>query len=161
MKIAYLHGLESNNKGAKHDWLKSISEVYNPLINYREESIYSSIREDVKDFCPNVIIGSSMGGYFAYEIARELNINMLLFNPALHSRTYQPDMTAYIKGNYKPNLHLVLGINDKVIDPQKTINILKEQGYSDNNFKILNHAHSTPYDVFVNEINYFLEKMKI
>jgi hypothetical protein len=30
VKIAYLHGLESNNIGKKNDWLRTVASVYDP-----------------------------------------------------------------------------------------------------------------------------------
>jgi predicted esterase YcpF (UPF0227 family) len=66
-KIAYLHGLESNNIGIKNDWLRTISDVYDPLIDYRQPNIYQKIKNDLINFKPDLIIGSSMGGFFSYE----------------------------------------------------------------------------------------------
>ncbi len=151
MKIAYLHGLESNNINPKNDWLRTISDVYDPLIDYRQPLIYQKIKNDIIDFKPDLIIGSSMGGFFTYNLSRELNIKSVLFNPALHSRSFTPDMTGF-SGSllFKPKTKFVLGKNDDVIEPNTTIKIAENEGYS--NFIILGHGHRTPYDVFKNEI---------
>lgn len=151
MKIAYLHGLEANNISPKNDWLRTISDVYDPLIDYRQPLIYQKIKNDIIDFKPDLIIGSSMGGFFTYNLSRELNIKSVLFNPALHSRSFTPDMTGF-SGSllFKPKTKFVLGKNDDVIEPNTTIKIAENEGYS--NFIILGHGHRTPYDVFKNEI---------
>lgn len=159
-KTAYLHGLESNNIGQKNDWLRTVSEVFDPLIDYRKPNVYREIKKSIIDFNPNLIIGSSMGGYFAYLLARELNIQAVLFNPALHSRTYQPDITAFNTFLYKPNIYCILGCNDEVINPQKTIEILSTDGYSSGNFIIMQHSHKTPYDVFIKTISNAISDMK-
>jgi predicted esterase YcpF (UPF0227 family) len=145
MKIAYLHGLESNNISQKNDWLKTFSKLYDPLIDYKEDQIYLKLKLEIAKFEPDVVIGSSMGGYFAFEIAKELNVTAILFNPALHSRSYQPDISGFEKGNYNPKMYFVLGENDAVINPAKTLEIISNDDYVT---LIFNHAHNTPYEVF-------------
>lgn len=151
MKIAYLHGLESSNINIKNDWLRTISsDVYDPLINYKKPLIYQKIKIDIIDFKPDLIIGSSMGGFFAYNLSRELDINSILFNPALHSRSFTPDMKGFYKFLHKPKTRFILGKKDDIIDPKTTIKMMENESYSD--FIILEHGHRTPYDVFKNEI---------
>ncbi len=157
MKIAYLHGLESNNLGIKNDWLKSYSELFPPYINYRESNIYQTLKSQIGDFKANIIIGSSIGGFFGYEIAKELNINAILFNPALHSRSMTPDMTGYQKGQYKPLMYFIFGQNDEVINPINTIKIINNDGYDKKKYITLNHGHQTPYEIFKQEIINFTE----
>ena len=73
MKIAYLHGLDANNLGPKNLWLKTICDLYDPQIDYRKKKIYTEIKKEILNFNPEMIIGSSMGGFFAYELAKEMN----------------------------------------------------------------------------------------
>jgi predicted esterase YcpF (UPF0227 family) len=150
MKIAYLHGLDANNLGPKNEWLKSISKLVDPQIDYREKYIYQTIRSQIFAFNPDLIIGSSMGGYFAYELAKELNITALLFNPALHSRSVAPDMTSHEIGIHTPIMRFVFGKNDETINPIKTMNIIQKEGYD--NYTLGEHGHGTPLEVFKTEI---------
>ena len=150
MKVAYLHGLESNNKGAKNDMLRQISTVYDPLIDYCEKHIYFNLKEKIKEFQPDLIIGSSMGGYFAYHIANELNIKAVLFNPALHSRTLEPDMFGLGNKKTNPKTTVILGVNDEVIDPKLTKQKIGNQ--KNIHFFDYQHGHRTPYDVFKIEV---------
>jgi hypothetical protein len=159
LKIAYLHGLESNNLGPKNEWLKTISNLFDPLIDYREVFIYQKLKLPIRDFNPDVIIGSSMGGYFAFEIAKDLNISCILFNPALHSRSFEPDTSGYKKGIFKPKMHFVFGENDSVINPFKTIEIIKKEGFFDENYTLLSHAHSTSLELFKEEIIKFTKNI--
>lgn len=145
MKIAYLHGLESNNLGPKNEWLKTISDLYNPLIDYKEKGVYRRLKSEIFEFKPNFIIGSSMGGYFAYNIAKELNIKAILFNPALHSRSYEPDMTGFEVGIHNPSIYFVLGKNDTLIEPKKTVSLIESQNYD---LLFFEHGHDTPYQLF-------------
>lgn len=158
MKIAYLHGLESNNLGPKNEWLKSISELLDPLIDYREKNIYQKLKTTISAFQPDLIIGSSMGGYFAFEIAKELNISSILFNPALHSRNFEPDTNGYEKGIYNPKMYFVFGENDLIINPLKTIEIIKKEGFVNENYTLLSHAHNTSLELFKEEIIKFINK---
>lgn len=156
IKIAYLHGLGSNNQGPKNEWLRTVSHVFDPQIDYYEKDIYQKLKKEVLIFKPNIVIGSSMGGYFAYQMARELNIKALLFNPALHSRSMEPDVSGRNNGIFKPKMHFVFGENDEVIPYKETIKILLNDGYDDSFFHILNHAHDTPIEVFKSEISNFI-----
>jgi hypothetical protein len=81
-----------------------------------------------------------------------------LFNPALHSRGLTPDMTGLFRGNFKPDMVFVFGQDDEVINPSKTINIISEDDYTNDNIVILHHGHRTPYEVFVREIENFLKR---
>lgn len=158
IKIAYLHGLESNNLGPKNDWLRQISAVYDPFINYYESHIYQKLHLKIRAFKPDLLIGSSMGGYFAYEMAKNLNIKAVLFNPALHSRSMNPDITGHTSGQFFPKMQFILGANDPIIDSEKTIIILKNQGLQNFETKILDHEHGTPFDLFAQEITCFLDQ---
>lgn len=154
MKIAYLHGLESNNVGPKNDWLRTIaSDVYDPKIDYRKKGIYQKILKEVKDFAPDIIIGSSMGGYFAYKISKTLSIPALLFNPALHSRSIQPDMTGEKSAWNNPRTHIVFGKKDDVVDPQTTLNLIDTTRVT---HKTLGHGHQTPGKVFIDAVKEFI-----
>jgi predicted esterase YcpF (UPF0227 family) len=157
MKIVYLHGLESNNLGAKNDWLKSNYDIFDPYVNYHESNIYQNLKSKISVFEPDLIIGSSMGGYFAHEIAKELNVNAVLFNPALHSRSFEPDMNGHFIGKYNPKMYLVLGKNDDVINSLITIESIKKVGKTNYTYVLLNHEHGTPLEIFKKEINNFIE----
>lgn len=158
MKIAYLHGLESDNLGPKNDWLRTVSEVFDPKIDYRQKQIYQILKDDIKQLKPGLLIGSSMGGYFAFELAKELNIEAILFNPALHSRSFEPDITGLKTGTHKPYIRSVFGKHDPIINPDKSQLILKNEGFK--NLSTFEHAHRTPFDVFKNAIESYMEKRK-
>ena len=157
MKIAYLHGLDANNLGPKNLWLKTICDLYDPQIDYRKKKIYTEIKKEILNFNPEMIIGSSMGGFFAYELAKEMNKKAILFNPALHSRSYEPDMNGLKHKNTKPDIFCVFGENDAIINPENTMQLLKNETYNDENFKMLTHAHDTPLEVFKNEVSLFMK----
>lgn len=154
MKIAYLHGLESDNKGPKNDWLREIADdVYDPLIDYTEPGIYKKIIDEVTDFDPDIILGSSMGGYFAYHIARTNFIPALLFNPAIPYRSFQPDMKGQRHVLSNPRIHIVFGRKDDLIKPADTIQTLKSTRFTSD---MGSHGHRTPTKVFKDSVEKFI-----
>ena len=146
MKIAYLHGLESKGIGEKNHFLrKNFNHVYDPKIDYTDPKIWDKIYSDLLKFRPDYIVGSSMGGWFAYNLGKKLGIPTLLFNPALHSRTLEPPIDT--SGSKYPNHSLVLGKLDKVIDAFETRKLINK-GLT--KFKIYDEIieHRIPFPVF-------------
>ncbi len=158
MKIAYLHGYGGNNINPKNDWLRTIAEVYDPNIDFHAAFIYRDIKAEIKRFKPDVIIGSSMGGLFAHELAMELNTPAVLFNPALHSIPFEPDMTGQGEKFFLPEMRFVFGKDDELIIPHKTIELIAHEGYNKKNYIVLGHGHQTPLETFKSQISNFIEK---
>ena len=113
-KIAYLHGLESKNYGSKVQWLSSFSLVYSPYIDYNNFD-YDELLSNIRGV--DLVIGSSMGGYVADIIGSQLGVEVLLLNPALHSRSININ---YEYGNMAYKRNVVLGMKDDIINPIKT-----------------------------------------
>ena len=71
MKVLFLHGLESKPTGPKMRYLKDRFEsYYSPEIDYENPDSYEEILDLCIDEEFDMIIGSSMGGYFAHAIER-------------------------------------------------------------------------------------------
>ena len=114
MNVWYLHGLESKAGGPKVDYLRKVSDkVFAPEIKYTNPNTFDVLLNLAKEDKPDLIIGSSMGGYYADAIASHFGINVLLFNPALHSR---PIDTKLPYGDNFGRKFTVLGTEDKLID---------------------------------------------
>ena len=82
MNVLYLHGLESKPTGPKMQYLKDrFDSYYAPEIDYRDPDSF----EEILDLCIaeefDMIIGSSMGGYYAGAIGSTLDIPIIAFNP--------------------------------------------------------------------------------
>ena len=150
-KIIYLHGLESDPGGPKVSFLAEKGTVYAPAMNYESLDLHEFI---LTLGMPDLIIGSSVGGYVADIIGSILGVDVLLFNPALHSRSIDFDFdndTPYGGENYKRTI--ILGTEDNVINPKIT---KKLRPHFDNSAKfeeIEGMGHRTPLDVFVNMYN--------
>ena len=150
-KIIYLHGLESDPGGPKVSFLAEKGTVYAPAMNYESLDLHEFI---LTLGMPDLIIGSSVGGYVADIIGSILGVDVLLFNPALHSRSIDFDFdndTPYGGENYKRTI--ILGTEDNVINPKIT---KKLRPHFDNSAKfeeIEGMGHRTPLDVFINMYN--------
>ena len=150
-KIIYLHGLESDPGGPKVSFLAEKGTVYAPAMNYESLDLHEFI---LTLGMPDLIIGSSVGGYVADIIGSILGVDVLLFNPALHSRSINFDFdndTPYGGENYKRTI--ILGTEDDVINPKIT---KKLRPHFDNSAKfeeIEGMGHRTPLDVFINMYN--------
>jgi hypothetical protein len=99
---------------------------------------------------PDLIIGSSMGGYVADVIGSRLGVDVLLFNPALHNRSI-PVNHEYYGETYKRTI--VLGTEDNVINPEITKNLWSVHGNVAIHDEIEGMGHRTPLDVFINMYN--------
>jgi len=156
-KILYLHGLESSNVGDKVDFLKERANVLAPKIDYEDDNIEEQLLYMVESFQPDFIIGSSMGGFVGYMLANRYGIKNLLFNPAIHDRSLEPELYSlpYDFHNYDMEFNIVFGKNDDVIDPEVSKEIL-DRWEVRVNFDEVDMGHRVDYDVFVDMYNKYI-----
>ena len=146
-KILYLHGLESKQGGTKVSFLAEKGMVYAPEMNYESLNLHEFI---LTLGMPDLIIGSSMGGYVADVIGSRLGVDVLMFNPALHSREIAVNHE-YYSNQYKRTI--VLGTEDDVIDPELTKKLWSVNGNHAEYDEVEGMGHRTPLDVFINMYN--------
>jgi len=147
--VLYFHGLESQPGGLKVEYLnQNFDFVDAPAMDYRKKDLFEDWLEYVKTEKPDLIIGSSMGGYFAHALASHTGIPVLLFNPALHNRSF--DVEGVYLGEFKPEGKVILGKKDDVIDPLITKAMLKDSNLEIKEIKEMEHR--IPLDIFINEI---------
>ena len=153
MKIAYLHGLESSNdpKSPKIIWLNdNFDQIYTPSIKYHNKESFTSITAHIKKQNPDYIIGSSMGGYFAYLIGATLGIPTILFNPAVIGRSFDPVVD---DSNLKETSHNVfLGKTDKVINGALVQSYFSSFGIGEFTYTAYNGCHRVSAEVFIDAI---------
>lgn len=153
MNVWYLHGLESPVGGPKVDFLfEKADRVFAPKMDYHHHAMFSSLLNMGKYNKPDLIIGSSMGGYFADALGSHLDVEVLLFNPALHSRSMEPEGVTYGESNW--NRNFVVGTEDKVVDPNATV-VYKDIAKSYTEIKGM--GHRTPLSVFKDIYNKVIE----
>ena len=145
MKIFFLHGLESSHQSSKVDLMRASGHnVHAEYMDYKNVlDLYAKTLNSIIEFNPDLIVGSSMGGYFAYHLGTHYKTNLLLLNPALPNRTFDPPILP--DGIEKPKIWALVGENDDVVRPKENIEILKRAGA---NVKIGDHKHRTPKEVF-------------
>ena len=146
-KILYLHGLESEPGGPKVSFLANEGMVYAPEMNYESLNLHEFI---LTLGIPDLIVGSSMGGYVADVIGSILWFDVLLFNPALHSREIAVNHEYY---NNKYKRTIILGTEDDVIDPELTKKLWSIHGNEAEYDEVEGMGHRTPLDVFINMYN--------
>lgn len=145
MKILFLHGLESSNQSSKVCHMHDLNhEVLAPNMKYRDnDNLYEETLSKLLDFKPKLIVGSSMGGYFAYHLGTHFKSNLLLLNPALPQRSFEPHILP--DGNQESKIWALLGKRDDIVDPIANEEILKRVGAK---VTIGHHQHRTPIEIF-------------
>lgn len=147
----YLHGLYAAPNEDRIAYIERRgNEVIAPHIVYEkyegDEALFEGLVQMAEDFGIEAFVGSSMGAFMAFYLADELALPALLFNPALHSKNRNIIASASQKdAAFK---YIVLGRNDKTIDPKLTESFLKVSKYF--NLKIIkdDFGHKIPFDIF-------------
>ena len=155
-RIFFIHGLESNNKSSKVDLMVTKGfDVLAPSMDYTtNDSLFSQTLEKVLEFQPDLIVGSSMGGYFAHHIGTHYPSTLLLLNPALISRSFEPKIVP--DGVEKSEVWALLGEQDELISPIENFKILQNMGAT---IRMGKHGHRTPIEVFQGVLEELIKEM--
>ena len=159
-KVLYLHGLGSKQGGPKVDFLTKEFCVYAPEMDYKDPMLQNWVDFVMRQFQPDLIIGSSMGGYVADILAQKYGIPAILFNPAVHNRSFEPAIEPLIEGeqaDLQQKKIVVLGKNDEVIPPYMAQIMFENNRY----YKIVleEMAHQTPLNIFIDTINNYKNEL--
>ena len=160
MRILFLHGLESQPNCQKVKWLQGQGHsVQSPKIDYQDDRSYEKIYKLTRRNNYDVIVGSSIGGWFAWNLGKELGVPALLLNPALHSRSVNPTIGEWVgEKNKGSKVFLAIGRDDIIINPIKTLQWLRENDKLDwnpNNTLEGEYGHRTPVETFSKVFNHF------
>jgi hypothetical protein len=153
MKVAYLHGLESsiNEQDPKIQFLrKEFQAAYTPQIDYRDPSTFSQVLAQIKQLQPNLIIGSSAGGYLGYLIGRATGIPTLLFNPAVVNQSFALHIPSH--PTYPMHHTICLGTYDQVIPGAEIIHWLNHNATDPIFFREYSGGHQVPALIFVEQV---------
>tara|TARA_B100000497_G_scaffold112784_1_gene134000 strand:- start:14 stop:499 length:486 start_codon:yes stop_codon:yes gene_type:complete len=159
-KVLYLHGLESKQGGPKVDFLANEFIVHAPKMDYKDPELNIKMFFTMQDFQPDLIIGSSMGGYVADILAQKYGIPAILFNPAVHNRSFDPAIEPLIEGeqaDLQKKKIVVLGKNDEVIPPYIAQIMFENNRYYEIVFEEM--AHQTPLNIFIDTINNYKNEL--
>jgi hypothetical protein len=155
-RIFFIHGLESSNKSSKVDLMVTKGfDVLAPSMDYTtNDSLFSQTLEKVLEFQPHLIVGSSMGGYFAHHIGTHYSSTLLLLNPALISRSFEPKIVP--DGTAKSEVWALLGEQDELISPIENFKILQNMGVT---IRMGKHGHRTPIEAFQGVFEELIKEM--
>ena len=159
-KVLYLHGLESKQGGPKVDFLANEFIVHAPKMDYKDPELNIKMFFTMQDFQPDLIIGSSMGGYVADILSQKYGVPAILFNPAVHNRSFDPAIEPLIEGeqaDLQKKKIVVLGKNDEVIPPYIAQIMFENNRYYEIVFEEM--AHQTPLNIFIDTINNYKNEL--
>ena len=126
-------------------------------MDYTRHDIFDFIIKTVNEFKPDIIIGSSMGGYTAFILGALYKIPVLAFNPALHSRTIEPNYPEFVKHHIPNKFTVVIGEEDTLIEGNRTLEWLKDNikdKFVDWKVEhVKGMGHRVPLDVFTDMYN--------
>ena len=123
--ILYMHGLRSNATTVKASLVEDM-QCY--VIDYEKhdyagtELFYENV---IKNNDVEMIVGHSLGGYWALKLGNKYQIPVVLVNPSLFPRVTlgYPPCTVEDTVN-KSHRFLYLEMDDEVLDSEKTYNFL-------------------------------------
>ena len=161
MKILYIHGFKSSEKAKKAQILKrKFNSVISPTIPVSPAEAIQFLDNVIINETPGFIIGSSLGGFYAFYLTLKYKIACLLINPS---------MTPWITLKKHVGIHTRFLSNDKFEWKKEHNDELEEISKNFSKYKInerlfnffistddelLNHSNLT--DKFKNsEIHYF------
>ncbi|MCK9575738.1 MAG: YqiA/YcfP family alpha/beta fold hydrolase [Candidatus Pacearchaeota archaeon] len=125
--VLVLHGYESSVYPPR---LKVLSADYNlltPEMDYdHNQGLFEKTYQTYKNANIDLIVGSSMGGYFGYYLASLLDVPALLFNPAVIETTSGIKKQEVRKGKYNPAIYVVSGKDDDIVISWKLKQWFKE-----------------------------------
>jgi len=133
--IRFYHGYQSSNQTNKFTEIecenKSAVTVDYEALSYAEvEALYSAQIENEK---PEILVGHSLGGYWALKMSAKYEIPAVVLNPALYPEISLPHLNyetitqAELENRVPKYAYVELG--DEVIDVPRTVTALKPVAY--------------------------------
>lgn len=150
-KILYLHGLESKVGGVKETYLRENNKVLAPSLDYSKPLDLSGLVSDTYQFNPDLIIGSSFGGYYAEMVARFTKTEVLLLNPQIMPDLFKLPSHIHVKARrYGHKRTIILGMKDDIVPPKVTKDYYKDKAKF---IELKNVGHRIPLKEFVDIYN--------
>ena len=119
--LLYLHGFLSSPESSKavqvRDWLAANRpdvEYVCPYVPSKPPEAHDLLDQVVGDLLPGplCVMGSSLGGYFATWIAERHDLRAVLINPAVETRSLEPEYVGVELHNYHNDDTVVLTSDD-------------------------------------------------
>lgn len=164
MNILFLHGLESKLSNPKRDILETYGTVIAPDLEYKSNSnMIQTLYDEFQNQNIDVIIGSSMGGFTGFYLAKSFGIVALLYNPALPYRnSIVQEIPSDFSEKQSPLMRIVLGAQDDVIKAKDNLLFLSQNvsKLKDCTIEIIDElSHQIPVYIFEEQTKAFFERL--
>lgn len=135
--VAFYHGYGGDPSHLLNNYIRSLgsNRIHSPRIDYDEEWDWDRCRYLFYDECNkiedkkiDIIIGHSLGGYLAFELAGFLSKDLVLINPAIDRSKTLLHITYFdieVGRNFK-NIDIFLGKKDNVVKNKFTIDYIRK-----------------------------------
>lgn len=128
-KILFMHDLDSSRESSQFKVINSFNKVcinvdYRNLNFGTVERFYSEIIEKIQ---PNILVGHSLGGYWALKMSNKFNIPTVIVNPYLSpdfDREY-PEITEFELMINASSKIAYIELGDEIIDMHSTSDLLE------------------------------------
>lgn len=123
-KILFLHGLDSSKESTKYHAIEAVKK-YCIDIDYRNlnyQTVESFYHDIIEKFKPDLLIGHSLGGYWALKMSQLHRIPAIIANPSLNPdfrNDYQPINEHDLEHDVPQIAYIELG--DEVLDMYATV----------------------------------------
>ena len=164
MNILFLHGLESKLSDEKRTILETYGTVIAPDLYYKSiPNVLQNLYDEYKNEEINVIIGSSMGGFAGFHLAKGFGISALLYNPALPYRnSVVQEIPSDFPKKQSPLMRIVLGGQDDEIKAKDNLVFLSQNlsNLRDCTIEIINDlSHQIPVHIFEEQTKAFFDRL--
>ena len=130
MNVCFFHGLESDGPGRKGAHLAGLGwDLDAPTIDYRDPQSVDAAWTEALATPRDAFVGSSMGGWMATLLASHTGNPAWLVNPAVIGRSIEPSFPKGL-GPHRPEVHVLFGRQDDLIDPNQAAEWLEHNGFS-------------------------------
>jgi len=162
--IAVYHGLGSGPDPGRIEYLRSIGyvNIHYPRIDFEGEwykdgckSMFIRELRSIKEKEIDLLLGFSIGGYLAFELAGKSSIDLVLVNPAIDRSKTRLDIKYFNipNGRNFGKIETFLGSKDDLIDRNIPINFLRKNNIKSDIHIIDGMEHGTPPEYFVEIVN--------
>jgi hypothetical protein len=127
MNTLFLHGMGARPKEWQLTCLLQHGLVPHALhLNYSTCPAFQILCEYVQEHDIQFLVGRSHGGFYAYWLSEEFGIPCLAINPHFSVRSKQ-FMTPPITARKSPLSMIVLGSDDELVDPDRSLLFLEQE----------------------------------
>jgi len=162
IKVLYCHGMGGsgiNNPKVLNIFKSHGIDLISPTINhslYIDNPHIFNLQKEIADEV-DMIVGNSMGGYFAYHLGKACGKPTLCFNPAISEVTtsynWFNNVTNYTPSNNQKKTIIYMSTNDNVVDHNYGKIFIEKNGFETDEIEYLDgETHSLPFEIIFEKI---------